>query len=79
MSVTCGIHPAGVCAGKPDGPIFRRRSALRLVEFRMKRAGISCVVFRGGMSMQVKHVVADCVVKEKAWSILRSWTFNADY
>jgi len=29
-------------------------SMLELVEFRMKRAGISCVVFRGGMSMQAR-------------------------
>jgi len=28
---------------------------LELVEFRMKRAGISCVVFRGGMSMQARE------------------------
>jgi len=27
---------------------------LELVEFRLKRAGISCVVFRGGMSMQAR-------------------------
>jgi len=30
-------------------------SMLELVEFRMKRAGISCVVFRGGMSMQARE------------------------
>jgi DNA repair protein RAD16 len=28
---------------------------LELVEFRMKKAGISCVVFRGGMSMQARE------------------------
>lgn len=32
-----------------DGAVLLQ---LRLVEFRLKRAGISCVVFRGGMSMQ---------------------------
>merc|ERR1719409_75017 len=28
---------------------------LELVEFRLKRAGISCVVFRGGMSLQARQ------------------------
>merc|ERR1719195_1445007 len=30
---------------------------LELVEFRLKRAGISCVVFRGGMTMQAREDV----------------------
>eukprot|EP00931_Biecheleriopsis_adriatica_P089973 TRINITY_DN64028_c0_g1_i1.p1 TRINITY_DN64028_c0_g1~~TRINITY_DN64028_c0_g1_i1.p1 ORF type:complete len:1219 (+),score=284.44 TRINITY_DN64028_c0_g1_i1:79-3657(+) len=38
------------------GIVFSQFGAmLELVEFRMKREGISCVVFRGGMSMQARE------------------------
>ena len=40
----CPFSKLEFTASSPIGP--------RLVEFRMKRAGISCVVFRGGMTMQ---------------------------
>merc|ERR1719305_1472444 len=37
------------------GVIFSQFGAmLELVEFALKRAGISCVIFRGGMSMQAR-------------------------
>jgi hypothetical protein len=42
-----------------DFPDFALGRLPRLVEFRMKRAGISCVVFRGGMSMQDPDVFHD--------------------
>lgn len=38
------------------GIVFSQFGAmLELVEFRLKRAGISCVVFRGGMTMQARE------------------------